>query len=68
MDLTYTKDYWFLILFVGTLIVTWVKKNATLTQHEKRITVIEAKVDANYELLQSIKLDVAVIRTKIEKK
>lgn len=55
------KEYWFIIMFVGMVIVSWATFSNRLDIVEKRIEVIEKDVDA----LKQIYTDIAVIKEKI---
>ena len=61
------KDYWVIIIFFGSFVVTWTNFSNAIADHNKRITVLE---DSNKDILitlQKIEVDVAVVRTKLEK-
>jgi len=61
------KDYWVIIIFFGSFVVTWTNFSNSIASQDKRITALE---DSNKDILvtlQKIEVDVAVVRTKLEK-
>jgi len=55
------KDSWFILIFVGSLVVSWTMFDARLTNAEEAIL----KREAVFNEISSIKIDIAVIREQI---
>lgn len=55
------KDYWFMIVFIGMVIVSWTTFSNRLDIVEKRIELLEKEVDT----LKTLQTDIAVIKEKI---
>lgn len=55
------KDYWFMVVFIGMVIVSWTTFSNRLDIVEKRIELLEKEVDT----LKTLQTDIAVIKEKI---
>lgn len=55
------KEYWFMIIFIGMVIVSWTTFSQRLTVLEGRVTKLEVALDA----LEQIRTDIAVIKNDI---
>lgn len=56
------RDNWMIIIFIGSLIVTWTTFNSRLARAEEKITVLEETIDT----IQDLRTDIAVIKRDIE--
>lgn len=65
--LTHIKDYWFLALFIGTLIVGWSNITGEIRYQDARITALEKRTSDIDVLIGKIASDVSYIRGKLEK-
>lgn len=63
-----TKDYWFIVIFLGAIIVTWNTNNEKI----KTIEINDAKQDIKIEkqdvILRKIEVDVTYVRAILENK
>lgn len=57
----YIKEYWFIITFVGMVIVSWTTFAQRLNQLESKIQALELTANS----LETIKIDIAVIKEKV---
>lgn len=57
----YLKEYWFMIVFIGMVIVSWTTFSNRLMQVEGRVTKLEESIGT----LEQIKIDIAVIKEKL---
>ena len=60
------KSWWFLIFFIGSIVVTWTNFDARLATAEinqKKIIETQAKRNLEYTALQ---IDIASIKTSLE--
>jgi len=57
----YLREYWFIIIFIGMVIVSWTTFSGRLASAEARIRILEEKVSS----LEQIKIDIAVIKEKL---
>ena len=62
------QSIWFLVTCIAAIIFSIATNYATVADHEKRIAKIENQNVILLESLNQIRLDVAVIRERIEKK
>lgn len=62
------QSIWFLVTCIAAIIFSIATNYATVADHEKRIAKIESQNTVLLESLNQIKVDIAVIRTKIENK
>ena len=62
------QSVWFLIICVSGIIFSIATTYQVVNDHEKRIIKIESQHAILIESLNQIKVDVAIIRTKLEKK
>lgn len=60
------KDYWFIIVFIGTIIVGWVQFDARITANEKDIGVLQAQVAVQNNTLVTLQTNLAEIKTTLE--
>lgn len=56
------KEYWFIIIFIGMVLVSWTTFSNRLAAIEERVTNLEKTVST----LEQIKIDIAVIKTKLD--
>jgi hypothetical protein len=60
------KSWWFLIFFIGTLIVTWTNFSNRLSAMEtSQQTIVEIQKERNLEYT-SLQVDIASIKTSLE--
>ena len=64
----YFKEFWPIVVFVGTIIVGWTNINGELRYQEARISALEARSNATDTTLAKMASDVAYIRGKLEGK
>lgn len=57
----YVKEYWFMIVFIGMVIVSWSTFSGELKALENRVTELE-RVIVSFE---QVRVDIAVIKEKI---
>ncbi len=57
----YLREYWFIIIFIGMLVVSWTTFSSRLNNLENRVTSLEEKASS----LEQIKIDIAVIKEKL---
>ena len=62
------QSIWFLVTCIAATIFSIATNYATVADHEKRIAKIENQNIILLESLNQIRLDVAVIRERLEKK
>lgn len=62
------QSIWFLVTCIAAIIFSIATNYATVADHEKRIAKTESQNTVLLESLNQIKVDIAVIRTKIENK
>lgn len=63
----YVKDYWFLAVFVGTLIIGWTNITGEIKYQDARISALEKRASASDEIISKIANDVSFIRGRLEK-
>jgi len=61
------QSVWFLVTCIAAIIFSIATNYATVADHEKRIVKIESQNTVLLESLNQIKVDLAIIRTKLEK-
>ena len=57
----YVKEYWFMIVFIGMVVVSWTTFSGELKALENRVTELE-RVIITFE---QVRIDIAVIKEKI---
>lgn len=62
------QSVWFLVTCIAAIIFSIATNYATVADHEKRLIKIESQNVVLLESLNQIKIDIAVIRTKLEGK
>lgn len=62
------QSVWFLITCIAAIIFSIATNYATVADHEKRIVKMETQNTVLLESLNQIKVDIAIIRTKLEGK
>jgi hypothetical protein len=62
------QSVWFLVTCIAAIIFSIATNYATVADHEKRLAKIESQNALWVESLNQIKVDVAIIRTKLEGK
>lgn len=62
------QSVWFLVTCIAAIIFSIATNYATVADHEKRLIKIESQNVVLLENLNQIKIDIAVIRTKLEGK
>jgi len=65
--LTHIKEYWFLALFVGTIIIGWTNITGEIRYQDARISALEKRTSDIDVLIGKIASDVAYIRGRLEK-
>lgn len=61
------NESWYILALIVSMIIGWTTFRITVQNQENRITVLENKTQNIGETLNDIKVDVAIIRTKLEK-
>ena len=61
------QSVWFLVTCISAIIFSIATNYATVADHEKRLAKIESQNAILLESINQIKVDIAVIRTTIEK-
>lgn len=59
------KSSWFIILFIGAIIVGWVRMEGTISDHEARLVKVEAQQVATTDALNKMALDLQDIKTTL---
>lgn len=60
------KNYWFILLFVSGMIVTWANYQNSINNHEKRLDILEAKIVLSETTANEIKIRLAEIQTTLK--
>ena len=63
----YLKEFWFIVLFVGTLIIGWTNITNEVKYQDARISSLEARSKVVDSTLNQMASDVSYIRRKIKK-
>jgi len=63
----YLKEFWFIVLFIGTLVVGWTNITNEIKYQEARILVLETRGRDVDDVLVNIAKDLSFIRGKLEK-
>lgn len=61
------KEFWFIVLFIGTLIIGWNNITNEVKYQDARISALEARSKVVDTTLTQVASDVAYIRGKLEK-
>lgn len=56
------KEYWFIIIFLGTLVMGWTNVQNDIVSQEARIKALEAQSQKINDNLVQVGLDIAVIK------
>lgn len=64
----YLKEFWFVVLFIGTLIVGWTNITNEVKYQDARISALEARSKIVDTTLSQMATDVSFIRGKLEQK
>lgn len=64
----YLKEFWFVVLFIGTLIVGWTNITNEVKYQDARISALEARSKVVDTTLAQMATDVSFIRGKLEQK
>lgn len=64
--LTWIKDYWFLIFFIGGMLVTWGVMTQRIQILETRTKLLEDKVEKNNNTLDELRGGIIRIETTLE--
>ena len=59
--LKHLRDYWFIIVFIGMVVVSWTTFSNRLGGLEKRVTDVEHAI-ASFD---QVRIDIAVIKEKL---
>lgn len=60
------SQYWFLILFLGGMAVTWGSFSQRISVIESKITIIETRQEKADEIITSVQGDLREIKTSLE--
>lgn len=63
----YLKEFWFIVLFIGTIIIGWTNITNEIKYQDARITALEVRSKDVDETLAQVAADVSFIRGKLEK-
>jgi len=55
------REYWFILIFVGMVVVSWTTFSNRLDGLEKRVTEVEKAIVA----FDQVRIDIAVIKEKL---
>lgn len=64
----YLKEFWFVVLFIGTLVVGWTNITNEVKYQDARISALEARSKIVDTTLSQMATDVSFIRGKLEQK
>lgn len=64
--LLYFKEFWPIVVFIGTIIVGWTNINGELRYQDARISVLETRSNTTDTTLAKMASDIAYIRGKLE--
>ena len=59
--LKHLRDYWFIIVFIGMVVVSWTTFSNRLEGLEKRVTEVENAITS----FDQVRIDIAVIKEKL---
>ena len=59
--LKHLREYWFIIIFIGMVVVSWTTFSNRLEGLEKRVTEVENAITA----FDQVRIDIAVIKEKL---
>lgn len=65
--LFYLKEGWFIVLFIGTIVVGWTNISNEIKYQEARISALENRGKDVDSILTQIASDLSFIRGKLEK-
>jgi uncharacterized coiled-coil protein SlyX len=60
------KDYWFIIVFIGTLIVTWTQFDSRISSLERNDSAQDTKIETIIDKLSDFQTGQAEIKTTVE--
>ena len=64
--LKHVKDYWFILVFIGTLIVTWTQFDARISALERNDSTQDVKIETIVEKLNDFQAGQVEIKTTLE--
>lgn len=59
------KSYWFIIAFIGAVIIGWVRIESTVAEHEQRLDKVEAQQVIAQNTFNQMALDIQEIKTTL---
>jgi hypothetical protein len=62
----FLKNYWAIIAFIGSVVVQWVMQRGQLTDHQRRIELLENSGSQTSVILADIQVRLASIQTTLE--
>lgn len=62
----FVKDYWFVLIFIGTIVLTWAQFQDRLSNLEVQEASLQAKFDTTATTLQSLQNNIVQIQTTLD--
>lgn len=59
-------EYWFIILFIGTIVVGWTQFDGRISQNAKDIATLQAQTAAQNTTLVSLQTSIAQIQATLD--
>lgn len=60
------KDYWFILMFIGTIVVGWVQFDGRISQSEKDISLLKSQYETQNITLNNMQNNLVEIKTTLE--
>lgn len=64
--LKFLKEYWFVIVFIGSVIVTWTQFSTRITALEVQTSRLDAKIEATNSQVSAIQADIAELKANVQ--
>lgn len=64
--LKFLKEYWFVIVFIGSIIVTWTQFSTRITALEVQTSKLDAKIEATNSQVSAIQADIAELKANVQ--
>jgi len=64
--LKFLKEYWFVIVFIGSIIVTWTQFSTRITALEVQTAKLDAKIEATNSQVSAIQADIAELKANVQ--
>lgn len=64
--LQFISQYWFLIFFIGGMLVTWGVFQQRIDSQDARIVILETQTANNNQVLTTLQVNIGEIKTSLE--